>query len=277
MDKVLSFFGNRWTKLGFSFLSLGYGAFLIFLAWLTFSHYLVAANPASLFSLYLFINVFFGVIMFYTRKQVLTQIVACLLHPCILVTLIFAFGNWALIIPPFIVATVVFFAANSSEVLKTVLGTIYLILFVLGILGYLTLQTFTIKLFTVDLNLRSPDYLYSPDKTYRVVKYIDDENKENRMVSYYVEPANEDLHLWFLDCEKFYGAVKVHAARYQNQPQIKWLNETKLLVDGKVKDILAGGAEEDDDEDDFSGETAILTTPASMTKVSETAPVIDED
>lgn len=272
MDKVLSFFGSKWTKLGFSFLSFGYGAFLVFIAWLTFSHYLVPTNPASLFSLYLFINVIFGILMIYTRRQVVTQIVACLLHPCILVMLIFAFGNWFLLVPPFVIATVVFFAAGSGEVLKTVLGTIYLILFVLGVLGYMTLKTFTIKISDVDLNLRSPDYLYSPDKAYRVVKYVDEENKENRMVSYYVEPANEDMHLMFLDCERFYGAVKVHAARYQNQPQVKWLNETKLLIDGKVKDILTGVSEEDQDDDDFSGETAILTTPVSMTKVSETSP-----
>lgn len=280
MDKVLSFFKNRWTKLGFSLLSIGYGAFLVFLAWLTFSHYLVPTNPASLFTLYLFINVIFGIIMIYTRRQVITQIIACFLHPCILVTLIFAFGNWYLLVPPFIISTVVFFAAASSETLKTVLGTIYLIFFVIGVLGYLTLQTFTIKIFEVDLNLRSSDYLYSPDKNYRVVKYIDSESKENRMIVYYVEPANEDLHLWFLDCEMFYSGVKIHATRYENQPDVKWLSDNKLLIDGKVKDILAGAEiiEDDEEEDDFSGETAILTSPVSMTKASQITPsVIDED
>lgn len=277
MDKLVAFFQNKWTKFGFSFLTVGYGAFLLWLAWLVFTHHLVPTNPVSLFALYLFINVMFGVLMIYTRGQFITQLVACLLHPCILAMLILAYGNWFLLIPPFAVATVVFFAVRSSETLKTILGTVYLILFVLGVIGYHTLQIFSINPFKIDIALRSDEYLYSPGKTYRVVKYIAPEDKENRTVSYYVEYAEMDLHLLFLDCERFYGAAQLHTARYDKQPEIKWLDDTRLLLDGRIRDVtqkdLTVG---DDDEDGFSGETAIFTTSGEMTKATTTTPEPEE-
>ncbi|MCL2694046.1 MAG: hypothetical protein FWE60_02940, partial [Oscillospiraceae bacterium] len=216
MSHVISFFKNKWTKLGFSAVSLGYGFFMVWLAWLSFSFYLVPTNAVSLFAFYLLINVLFGTVMIYTRKEIATQITACLLHPCILVMLVFAFGNWFLLVPVFVVSTIVFFAAGSAESLKTVLGTIYLILFVLTVLGYLTLQIFSINPFPVNLDLRDPDYLYSKDGTYRLVRYIDRENVENRTVSYYVEFTGDDIKLPFLDGERYFNSRKILTQRLTN-------------------------------------------------------------
>jgi len=277
MDAVISFFRNKWTKLAFSVLSLGYGAFVVWMAWLLLSFYLVPTNAVSLFSLYLLINVMFGVIMVYTRKQIITQIVACFLHPCILLMLVFAFGNWFLLIPPFAVATVVFFAAGSPESLKTVLGTIYLILFFLTTLGYLTLQRFSINLFPVDMALRCPreDYLYSTGETYRLVTYIDRESKEDRNIRYYVELAGDDLSLPFLECEMYINGKHILTQRLANRTQVEWLTDSKLLIDGKVKDVSVDAAETDSpEEDDFSGETAIFTLPPEMTTAATSPPEV---
>ncbi len=279
MDKVLSFFRNKWTKLGFSVLSIGYGIFMVWMAWLTFSFYIIPTNPAALFVLYLFINVIFGVAMIYTRKQIITQIVALFLHPCIMVTLIFAFGNWYLILPLFVVSTVVFFAAGSSETLKIVLGTIYLILFVLAILGYMTLQQFSIKIIdeffnvNTETELRSPDYSYSTEGSYRLVKYIDEESKENRTVNYYIENALEDIELPFVKCEKIFGAAWVLTSRYEKTVEVKWMSDTKLLIDNKLKDVSVISEADENEEDDFSGETVIFTSPPPVTK-AETTPII---
>ncbi|MCL2076790.1 MAG: hypothetical protein FWH08_00075 [Oscillospiraceae bacterium] len=274
MDHVIAFFKNKWTRLGFSALSLGYGFFMIWLAWLSFSFFLVPTNPVSLFSLYLLINVLFGIVMIYTRKEIATQITACLLHPCILVMLVFAFGNWFLLVPVFVVSTVVFFAAGSPESLKTVLGTIYLILFVIVTLGYLTMQIFSIGIPTlVDLDLRCPqeDYLYSTEGTYRLVMYIDRENKENRTVSYFVEFTADDIKLPFLEGERHSNSRRILQQRLSNKTEVEWLSDSQLLIDGRVKDVSVNDGESRNGEDFFSGETEVFTQPPQMTR-AETPP-----
>ena len=306
MSYVISFFRNKWTKIGFSALSLGYGFFVIWLAWLTFTYHLVPTNPVSLFSLYLMINVMFGVVMIYTRKQIATQIVACLLHPCILVMLIFAYGNLFLLIPVFAISTVVFFAAGSPESLKTILGTIYLILFVLTILGYLTLQAFSItdNIFSVNLDLRNERYIHSEDETYRLVMYIDKDNKEHRMVNFVVEFTGDDLSLPFLNGEKYAGSTHILRQRLTRSFEIEWNNENKLTIilyteqlDGEpVREELivewlsdtvlvvgddvrnAPDFEKPDriNDDTFANETEIFIPPPTMTVGTTTPPPANE-
>lgn len=49
-------------------------------------------------------------------------------------------GDWILIVPPFIVAIIMFFAAGTNETVKVIMGTIYLLLYVLGIVAYFVLN-----------------------------------------------------------------------------------------------------------------------------------------
>jgi hypothetical protein len=191
--------------------------------------------------------------------------------------LVFAFGNWFLLVPVFAISTVVFFAAGSPESLKTVLGTIYLILFVLTTLGYLTLQIFgiTSNFFEVNLDLRSPrdDYLYSPNKTYRLVTYIDKENVENRTISFFVEFTGDDITLPFLEGERHRNSRKILTQRLASRTHVEWLDDSKLFIDGKVKDVSVDASEiEEEPDNDFTNETAILTPSPTMTQATTTPP-----
>jgi hypothetical protein len=277
MEHVLNFFKNKWTKLGFSVLSVGYGVFMIWLAWLVFSFHLVPTNPVSLFALYSLINVLFGVVMVYTRKQIATKIIACLLHPFILIMLVAAFGNWYLLTPPFLVATVVFFASRSPEALKTILGTIYLILFIVAALAYMTLDRFGIlnNIFPVDLSLRSPDYVYSANGTYRLVTYTDPVTRDDRNIRFYIELAEDDISLPFLEGERYTTGVHILTQRLANDPRVYWLDDTKLYIDGKMRDVSVENAPlEDEDEDEFPTETGLqdVDPPGEITKGTTTPP-----
>ena len=272
MDKVLNFFRNKWLKFGVSFLSLGFPAFLGFVAWLAFAYYLVPTNPASLFALYLFINVIFAALMIYTRRQFVTQLVACISPIIAFAILIIGFGQWYLVAPPVITAFVIFFAVGTNETIKTVLGTIYLLMFVVGSLAYLTLLYFNLDLNTLlsdssyDMSLRSEDVEYSTKGTYRLVRYIDDESKERRTVTYCVEQTEKDMQLWFLDCYYTYGAKRVLVTVYSNNTEYKWVADNQLLIDGKIRKISF----DDKSEEDLSTETAVRTT-AVTTTAEETA------
>jgi hypothetical protein len=264
MNNSTSFWSNKWTKLFFSLFSAGYGAFLAWLAWLSSSHYWVSDNIVVLFSLYLIINLVFGAIMLYTRKEILTRIMVFFFHPCILVMLIFSFGNYYLLIPAFIISTIVFILAKAPENVKIVIGTIYLILFVIGYLGYLTMQIFSMKIFDVNLKNRSADYLYSPQGSYRLVQYIDSPDKSNRTIIYYVEPTSGDLHFGILDCYDFKDGIKVLTAPYDRKPQAKWINDKSLLIDGEIREFSKHGADKPKEADEEqNGETSILITTSA--------------
>ena len=184
MDKFLEILRNRWLKLGVSLLSLGLPAFLVMVDWLAFAYYLEPVNEIPLFLLYVLINFVFAGIMFYTRRQIITRIVVLFTPLLAFVLLIIAFGQWYLIIPPIAVCAFTFLAAGTNETLKTILGTVYLLMFVVGTLVYLTMlhfnltvQTF-LQLSECDISKRSDVYSYSPDNTYRLVMYVDDAGNE---------------------------------------------------------------------------------------------------
>ncbi|MDR0222963.1 MAG: hypothetical protein LBI38_05470 [Oscillospiraceae bacterium] len=278
LNKIFAFFGNKWTKLGFSLLSLGYGAFLARVAWLTFAYYFVYENPAALFLLYLFINIIFGIAMIYTRKQILTQIVVGFMHPFILVMLIFGFGNWYLVAPAFVTATVVFFASGVNESLKVILGTTYMIIFFLAVLGYLTLEMLTIRIpVPVDMDFSQRDGNYTEYAKgggeigpYRLVAYVDPETDDNRFATYYIEATGRDKKYPFLVCERVLGCVKAGTVKYSSNPDIRWVADDKLWFDGRFVEIDANGKivrnEEFDDDD---GESYVVTAQPPMTQTPE--------
>lgn len=262
---IVAFFKNRWTKFVVSFVSLGYGLFLGYLAWLAFTHYLVPENTVSLFALYLFVNLIFGIIMTYTRKCLITQIVSLFLHPCLIVLLVVAFGNWYMLAPPLVIATVIFFASGASETLKTVLGTIYMIIAVLAVVGYLLVNTFGIRITDIDLTKRSTDYVYSPNRVLRLVKYIDDESDDNRSVSYYVERTENDVKLPFIMCYGYTDSAKVLTSPLSHGVSVKWLDDGKLLIDGVIKNVSETSGDTGGSSITYDGETIILTTSAETT------------
>ncbi|MCL1903266.1 MAG: hypothetical protein FWF94_02470 [Oscillospiraceae bacterium] len=268
LNKIQKFFSSKRTKLGFSFISLGYLWFLSWVAWLTFAYHFVYNNAAVVFLMYTFINVMFTIVMVYTRRQIITKIVTLALHLCVLVMLIYGFGNWFLILPPFLTAAVVFFASGVSESLKVVLGTIYLLLFVLAFLAYVTLQNLTIQIpFKMELNLREQpqveiDYdeglLDGGQPPFRLIAYVDPETKVTRTESFYIERTDLDKTMWNLKCERVFGGVKAGALKHGSEYVLKWVAPDKLWFDGRLIEIDEDGQIITGDNDDDFHETEIL-------------------
>ena len=154
MEKVINFLTNRWFKLGVSVLSLGYPVFLGFVAWLMMCYYLEPTHQGALVTLYIFINLIFFGIMLFTRKQIITRIVAIISPFIAFAILLFGFGNWFAAVPPIVVSVLIFFLFGEwAKPQRSVLGTIYLIMYVVGILVYLTFKMLfgNITLMDVDL------------------------------------------------------------------------------------------------------------------------------
>ena len=249
MDTLASIFGNVWLKRGVAVLCWGYTGLLVWLAWLNFAYFLEYENPTSLFVIYVFINVAALGLMIYTRHQVITQINVMIMPPILLVSFILAFGSWYMLLPPICVIVAMFFICRANETLKTVLGTMYLLMFVVGGAAYvaMTLLMGRLTVFTgVDLTLRDANYeKLSSDEAYRIVRYVDKPNGERRTASYYVEDVSGDVDIPFGKAKKVLGCGWVLTTKYSGREDdpVSWVKTTldgerveALNVEGVIKE-----------------------------------------
>ena len=253
MEKVINFLTNKWFKLGVSVLSIGYIVFLSFVAWLMLGFYLEPTHQGALITLYIFIHVIFMGIMLFTRKQIITRIVAMISPFISFAILLFGFGNWIAAIPAIVVSVFVFFICGMSETTKIILGTIYLIMYVVGVLVYLTFKMLfgNITLMDVDLSRRSTSYQYSPDENYRVVLYVDPEGDASRTVSFYLEETEGDISLPFLECRNAMGSLHIITSDYNKPAKIEWKDKNTLYVDGRLREFNFDAVDSDDTDEDY--------------------------
>ena len=282
MEKVLKVLKNRWFLLGISFLSFIYVLFVGNLVRVTFTCYLEVSNFASLMALYLLINFLFGVLMFFTRKQIPTIICAIIVPLEAFALLITAFGQWYIIIPPLVVGMFAFLMCGVGESCKTVLGTLFLLMYVVGGLVYSVFLNFGITLFYVvtdlegngaeiDMSERSSDYLVSQDGTYRLVKYVESDD-DRSVTSYYVELAFEDEELPFVYGYRVYGCRHVLSTLYDRDISPRWISDSVLFIDGRQRDmeeLFSEKEPEKDDKDDKDGEDKDAEETAEDTKDTE--------
>ena len=244
MDKLVAFFKNVWFRRAIAVLSWGYTAFMAWIAWLCFAYYFQFENPTPAFVLYLFINVCALGFFILSRKQVITQVNSYILPPIVFLVTFFGFGNWYIVIPPVVVMLVLFFVNTSNETLKTVLGTMYLLLFVIGVAGHIGVVRFigNFNYFGPDLSERDTSYeSLSSTGEYRLVRYLKNTTDRNTM-SYYVEFTGDDVTFPMGVAKKVMGCSHIHTAAYTDLSQsfVDWKIVTRsgkksevLLVDGK--------------------------------------------
>ena len=179
--------------------------------------------------------------MIYTRHQVITQINVMIMPPILLVSFILAFGSWYMLLPPICVIVAMFFICRANETLKTVLGTMYLLMFVVGGAAYvaMTLLMGRLTVFTgVDLTLRDANYeKLSSDEAYRIVRYVDKPNGERRTASYYVEDVSGDVDIPFGKAKKVLGCGWVLTTKYSGREDdpVSWV---KTTIDGERVEAL---------------------------------------
>ena len=239
MDKLLAFFKNVWFKRGVSLVCLGYTAFMVWLAVLNAAYYIELNNPTPLFVLYLFINISALGLMILSRNELLTRINSYLLPPIIFISVICAWENWYMIIPPVVVMLVLFFVNNSNETLKTVLGTLYLLMYVVGIVGFIGAELFLghIALYDVDLSKRDTSYeKLSESGEYRIVRYFDTVG-DRKTQSYYIEITDKDQKIPFGTCKLVLNCKHIHTSTYEDTPLdlVSWDVRT---IDGEKNEVL---------------------------------------
>lgn len=239
MDKLVAFFKNVWFRRGVAIASWAYTGFMTWVAWLCYAYFLEFENPVPAFVLYLFINVSAMGLMILSRKQVITQVNSYILPPIVFLITFFGFGNWYIVIPPVVVMLVLFFVNTSNETLKTVLGTMYLLLFVIGIVGLIGVTRFIGEVSFVGPYLSERDTNYeqlSSDEEYRLVRYLEITPDRSTM-GYYVEYTGDDIELPMGKAKKVLGCKRIHTAEYTSLSQnfVEWKIRK---INGKDTEVL---------------------------------------
>ena len=220
------FFFFFWVKRSVSVFNLAYFAVICMFTFATFLYDLefVPGKEVTFFVIYFIASLTFMGLMIYSRREIVTKIISVTLLPVCFLLILFNWGDWILIVPPFIVALVMFFASGVHETTKVVLGTIYLLLYVLGLVGFLVLRMlFGGSSVTTPLDTNLTNYgdvydlyqgeqfnrlvntengvardenLISPDGKYKIVLYDVQDNDKGR-IKICVIPYGQDIELKF--------------------------------------------------------------------------------
>lgn len=174
---------NVWLKRILSLINLIYVFVIGIFAYASFLYELEIKSEAVVgFSIvFALASAVFLVLMILTRDNIVTRVIGIVLPPLVFLLIIFNLGNWILIIPSFIVAIVVFFVSYNNVTLKVILGTIYLLIYVLGLILVFVLNFLFGGSNTVETPLNA-ETLSDPENAavYEIYKdVIDDINSVN--------------------------------------------------------------------------------------------------
>ncbi|MBQ8107587.1 MAG: hypothetical protein IJ129_02445 [Ruminococcus sp.] len=215
------FLSNVWVRRVVSVFNLVYFAMITLITFATFMYDLEFAESKekSFFTVYVGASVVFLVLMIFTRNEFITRLVSVTMLFVVFCMLLFNMYDWILIIPPLVVALVMFFVAGTHETVKVVMGTIYLLMYVLGIVAYFVFNmlfggTAELTELNADMDrnsevfklykseypkiceLTEDDHAISPDGKYKIMLY-DVQNSDKGGINIVVVPCNKDIELKF--------------------------------------------------------------------------------
>ncbi|MBR1864336.1 MAG: hypothetical protein IJ806_09640 [Ruminococcus sp.] len=214
------FLSNPWVKRAVGVFNLVYFAVITLITLATFLYDLefTAGQERSFFTVYVAASVVFLGLMIYSREVFVTKLISVLMLTVVFCMILFNMYDWILIIPPFAVALIIFFVADTNETLKVIMGTIYLLMYVLGLVAYFvfnmlfagsTLTELSADMsrdtdvfglykphFTEICEMTRDDNALSPDGEYRIVLY-DVQDSDKGGVNICVIPNGNDKKLRF--------------------------------------------------------------------------------
>ena len=235
MNKVMKVLKNKWFILFVSILNGVYTAGLLYFAYVAVFYKIEFENTIKFAIVYSVISVVIGLFMYYTRRSALTAVFNILNLIAFLPSLLLSWGNWPLLIPAAIVTLFGFFSCKMNETVKTVFGTIFLLIYIIGcIIFFLVMNVFVVK--TTDTVLESG---VSPSGNFRYY-VLNVENKSSGKTAVYIEPNTLDIDVM--------GMLKLDTTIRKLVKQANNPTTMELRWDG---DMLYINNEEYFDEKDF--------------------------
>lgn len=227
------FFANVWTKRAASLVSGFYAVAVCFLCYYSIFYDINISSRASLCLLVTGISIFALVFMLYSRKQVITRIASFIILPAMLPVVLLYFGEWGLILPIIATGIIILLLSGSGEGAKTAFGTIFLLLYIFGALGYFLFTSFFVTASKTDVIKEG----FSPSGKYRYT-VVNTEDSSNGSTAVYVEPNDADITYPFVtfslkDIERIVSLDRP----IQQTAEVQWITQTRQEITAELNSV----------------------------------------
>ncbi len=227
MNKVMNVLSNYWFRALVSLSGIVFSALLLYFDYIVFFYDIEYTDKKQFAIIMSGIMVVMGLMIFYTRRSFITIALAMLDLLLFFPVLLLDWGNWPLIIPCAVTVLFGFFCCTMNETAKTIFGTIFLLIYILGgIAFFLVMNVF--RTTTVDTVIEQG---VSPSGSFRYY-VLDVQNKSTGKVCVYVQPNTLDVDKGFiqLDC-----TIKKLIKQSPKPAELtcEWVGST-MLINGEV-------------------------------------------
>lgn len=227
MNKVMTVLTNKWFRIFVSILGVAYSALLVYFDYIVFFYDIEYTNKKEFAIIGSVISVVICLLFLYTRHSPLTCIFGMVNMLLYFPLLLLDWGNWPLLVPALVVTLFGFFCCHMNETAKTIFGTIFLLLYILGgIAFFLVMNVFRVN--TVDTLIEQG---VSPSGAFRYY-VLDVQNKSTGKKAVYVQPNTLDVDKGFIKLET---TIK-HLVKQSPNPcelDCEW-SGTKMIINGEV-------------------------------------------
>ncbi len=240
------FLSNKLLNFCISVFNLLYLILILTFAIWSFLYEITFENEKTFLVVYSVASVIFMVLMILTRKQLLTRIMSMALLTPVFMLVVFNQDNFLMYLPPLIVGIVMFFACQSSATTKVVMGTIYILMYFVGLIGFMLISTLfggsaietkldatvTDTTITENYDMEKIAQLnansISPDGKYRYY-ILDVQDNERGKVIIVVEPNDMDVeYRFFTLVEVGYSSRIAKYATRGVTPDIEWVSNNRI-------------------------------------------------
>lgn len=228
-----AFFSNIWTKRVVSVIAAFYTVCVCFLCYYSIFYNIHVESRASVCLIVSAVSVIALILMLYTRKQLITRICSFIILPAMLPVVLMYFGEKELLIPVVLTGVVVLLLSGAGEGTKTAIGTVVLLLYIFGALGYFLYSSFFItaaKQTVVEKGV-------SPSELYRYT-VVNTEDSSNGSTAVYIEPNYADKTYPFVT----FTLKNIEKIVYLDRPiceeiNIDWSTQSRQEITGELNAI----------------------------------------
>lgn len=227
------FLANIWTKRAASLVSGLYAFAACYLCYFSIFYDISVSSKAPLCLLVTGISILALVFMLYSRKQIITRISSCLILPAMLPVVLLYFGEWELILPIVATGIMILLLSGAGEGAKTAFGTIFLLMYIFGALGYFLFTSFFV---TASKNVTVSEGV-SPSGEYRY-KVVNTEDSSNGSTAVYVEPNNVDINFPFVTFSlKNIERIVILERPIAEEINVQWITQTRQEITSQLNSV----------------------------------------
>ncbi len=240
MNKAI--LSNKWFQFAISIFNVVYLILIGALAVWTFLYEIRFDNEIGFYSVYIALTLVFCFTMFISRRQFLTRVISMMLLFPVFLLVIFNMSKPIVFIPCAVIGVFMFFACGAKDTTKILIGSVYLLMYIVGIIGFMLIYTLFVGSATeTRLNASVTDqavisqydmakidqlnsHSVSPDGKYRYY-IVDVQDNDRGKVIIVVEPNDMDISYRFFTLVEagYTSRIAKHPIRGVT-PDIQWLS-----------------------------------------------------